>query len=465
MLKTKIMITYGPSVSSEEVLSGVLRYTDIVRFNFSHGDEAQWLRGMGLVRKVAAKLGREVALLADLPGPKIRTASMQAPLQVRKGETVALGSKRTKQTGIKSVVVDYPLYRDARTGCTIEVGDGDLSLRVTAVHSGVVIAKAIDDGTIGGKKGVNVLGARMSASAPTKTDMHLTDFAARNGFDFVALSFVKSRRDIDALRKRADGMSIVAKIETVEALGNIHEIAGVADAIMVARGDLAIEIGIAKIPEAQKAIIEAAMDQQRPVIVATQLLASMVENPAPTRAEANDIANAVESGADCLMLSDETAVGRYPRQAVSYLAEIAGAAEASQKNPSRLNATASAMDFGMSFAAAELAERYGIDGIFVPTETGEAARTMATLRPATRLVALASSDSIRRSLSLYYGMTAVRIGKLSTMEALMADIKVIAARAHMRRYLIVAWSRSRPEMADTLRYVDMSAAGSKRPDI
>jgi pyruvate kinase len=453
VLKTKIMVTYGPGIADPKVLRGVLRHADIVRFNMSHGDRVQWLAGIKAVRSIAKALGREISIMADLPGPKIRTGRMDADLKVSKGDIVTFVPSRSKKSA-DCVPVDYPLHNDAKKGCTIDIGDGQLAFHVTAINGDSVVARALSDGVIGSDKGVSLIGAHISASPPTAADVELARFAKSSDFDFIAMSFVKSASNLRELRARTGKINLIAKIEKSEAVANIGSIVREADGVMVARGDLAIEMNIIHIPELQKRIVEAAREAQKPVIVATQLLASMVDSPVPTRAEASDIASAVASSVDCLMLSDETAAGRYPEEAVKFLVEIANAAESQPSQPVQLDSKIKSINLGIAFATASLAERYSTDCIFIPTQTGTSAKIMAALRPNTRLISVAVSQKVARSLSLYRGLESVHIKRYDTTDRMLAFIRQIAKREGMHRYIVISSSPNKPGSLDTMRYIE-----------
>ncbi len=453
MIKTKIIITYGPSIFDEKVLRRVLKHTDVVRFNMSHGDETQWLSGVKSIKGIAKELGKDIALLADLPGPKIRTGKMPAPLSVKKGRKIMFSySKETEEDGV--VPIDYPLHKDAKKGCVIDIGDGELAFHITAISGNYMQAVALSDGVIGIDKGVTLIGAHISASPPTDTDIRLAKFAKSNGFDFIAMSFVKSAANLKALREKVGKISLIAKIEKREAVEHIKEIVNEADGIMVARGDLAIEMNIIHIPQLQKKLIEAAREMQKPVIVATQLLGSMVNSPVPTRAEANDIASAVTSSVDCLMLSDETAAGKYPDNAVKFLADIIKVAEAEPSPSVQLDGKITNVNLGIAFATASLADRFKTDCIFIPTQTGTSAKIICGLRPNTRLISLAIRPDVGRSLAIYRGLEVMPIKRYNTVDDMFRKVSEVAKREHINRYIVISSAPDRPGGVDTLKYIE-----------
>ncbi len=315
MNRTKIIVTYGPSLENQDTLKTVLAYTDVVRINFSHGNPESWLAYTQNVRAISKELGRKILLLADLPGPKIRIGKLDKPIIVKEGDVVIFSS--APATG--HVPVEYKdLHKDAAPGLIISIGDGYLKFGISKVEGKKVICVALDSGKIESKKGINFKGLGSTAKTPTEEDLRLAKFALSNKFDWIAESFVHSSQDIKKLRKAGKAF-IVAKIERESAISDIGAISSEANAIMVARGDLAFDIGIENVPVAQIKIINASQKSKKPVIIATQVLASMINFSMPTRAEVDDIANSVVNGANYIMLSDETAVGKYPLKAVETL--------------------------------------------------------------------------------------------------------------------------------------------------
>ncbi|HVC58165.1 MAG TPA: pyruvate kinase [Candidatus Acidoferrales bacterium] len=450
LLKTKVLVTYGPAISGKGALREVLRHADIVRINFSHMNEEYWLGAMKAVQSCAASLGKEVALLADLPGPKIRIAKLDAPIEVRKGQTVRFSPEPRK--GCIEVMYK-PLARESRNGMIIDIGDGNARFKVTEVNGKEVICRALENGVISSRKGVSITGATLNLEVPTKRDLELARFASSHGFDFVAVSYVRSAEEIVKVREVAGSLGVIAKIETTDAIRNLSGIVKYADGIMVARGDLSMQVKLEHLPEAQRRIISTTRLQGKPVIVATQLLTSMLQNPTPTRAEANDIANAVMQGADCLMLSDETIIGKYPVAAVRFLVKSAAVAERFTVHDNHIHPKISSVSMAIAFAAADLADQYKTDCIFVPTRTGTTAKSISALRPHTQIIALASEERVGRSLSLYYGIRTRAIRYQQSMDKMLASVHVIAKKEAIRNYLVVSGSPNRPG-ATTLKYVE-----------
>ncbi len=438
MIKTKLIATYGPSLEDYKVIKEVISRIDILRINFSHGNREYWLRAARAARQASEELGKEIALLADLPGPKARLSELESR-RVRKGETLFFAYGKAE--GDDSISVNYRHFsKDAKKGTIVEIGDGAARFSIVGVKAGRVECVALNDGYLSSKKGISLMGVAMGLRSPTAADYRLARFAMENGFDYLGISFVRSPEDIRRLRKRYRHAAIIAKIETREAVERIDEIASEADAVMVARGDMALEVGIEHIPEMQGRVISAARKAGKPVIVATQLLASMVSNATPTRAEVNDISGAVAAGVDCLMLSDETAIGRHPVEAVEFLQKAAGISEKLHRINNKEPAyKMDGINTAVAFAAARLVDRYKTDCIFVPTSTGKTARLASLMRPATRVIALANSARVRKLLSIYHGIRCMHMS-YSTGKQMQRRIRAIAMANSINNYIILSGS-------------------------
>ena len=336
MPRTRLVATYGPACSAPGVLTEMIGAgVDVVRINCSHGTPADRAAAVTAIRAAAAAAGRRVAVLADLQGPKIRVGRLPAPVDLVAGQQVVLLAGVDEACDGEIPVV-YPAFAaDLGPGSPVLLHDGLLELRVDAVDGTRVAATVVRGGVLSSRKGINMPGAAISASSPTGKD--LLDLAAMvaAGVDYVALSFVKDAQDGRRLRRHADELGadvrIVAKLERPEALEHLEEILEVFDAVMVARGDLGVEVGPELVPLVQKRIIAAANDAGVPVITATEMLESMISAPRPTRAEASDVANAVFDGTDAVMLSGETASGAHPVEAVAYMRRICDSAETQQQ--------------------------------------------------------------------------------------------------------------------------------------
>ena len=300
-MKTKILATFGPAIEDKYKLAKIIKYADIIRINFSHTNEEQAEKYISYIKETEKLVGKEVSLLADLPGPKIRLSVLKNPIIVKKGDVIKLSYEKNKiDKNIIPVAYKY-ISDDCKNGMYISIGDGYLKMKVENIKDDIVTAKVINDGVISSRKGLNLIGSDITEQTPTEEDIRIAKFA-KDKFDFIALSFVKSDKDIKRLRERVgNDIFVISKIERKYAIKNIKAISKESDGIMVARGDLAFDIPIESVPTAQKKIIKASREAGKPVIVATQMLMSMVNNPMPTRAEVNDVANSVFEDADCVV--------------------------------------------------------------------------------------------------------------------------------------------------------------------
>ncbi len=452
MTKTKIIVTYGPSLEDKKVLKNVLKYVDIVRINFSHGDQKSWVKYANNVRQISKQMGREIALLADLPGPKMRIGKLDKSITVKTSQKVTFSSDQSDKDAIPVEYWDF--HRDCRVGMIISIGDGYLKFKVKGINGRKVRCTAISSGILEQKKGINLHNTEISAKVPTDEDVKLAKFAASNKFDFIGMSFVRSADDVNALKKILPNAFIIAKIERKEAVSRIKYIANAADAIMVARGDLALDIEIEKIPIAQRAIITASQIAHKPVIVATQVLASMVTSNIPTRAEVNDIAGAVISGTDCIMLSDETTIGKYPLEAVKVLHNTIRNAESFLDRSTNNSIDLNEVSGSIAFAAAEIANNFNADCIFAPSQTGATAIRLSSLKPKSPIIAMVVSPETRRKLSIYHGIEPIAISRYPNTDTMFKIIEKEAQKRGFKSYVVVFGTPNKPGSTDTLRYIE-----------
>ncbi len=448
-MKTKIVATYGPSLFHPGILSRAMKYVDVFRINFSHAKEDDAEEYIADIRSASKKAGKEVAILADLPGPKMRFGKLPSAVTLKKGESVRL---KFHSKDPEVIPLDYDISGYLREGSIIAVGDGYMSLRVNDVSGGFIECTATKPGSISSRKGINIINGNVSAAPPTTEDVRLARFSKKNGVDFMGLSFVREPHDIDQFRRKVGDAYVISKIERSEALENIDGILGASDAIMVARGDLAFDVPISSIPVAQLKLIGAARRHRKPVIVATQMLASMVSNPSPTRAEVNDIATAVLSGADCIMLSEESAVGKYPIESIRMLHDSATSAEAVARGSSDFKIA----DVGdsVAFAAAEIADNYNTTSAFVPTQTGASAIKLSALRPHCDIIAMSNSERVRRKLNLYWGVRSEAVGKYGTVDQMLALVGQSASRRRVVRYIVLSGTPNQKGTTNTLKYIN-----------
>jgi pyruvate kinase len=409
--RTKIVATWGPAVSEANTLRNLIKVgVDVFRLNFSHANHRDMAEAVPLIRRLAQEEGRSVALMQDIQGPRIRTGRLIGgkSVQLQSGNMLTLTSDDIEGTA-QAIPIRYDrLAQDLAVGQRILIADGTIVLRVTRVVEPEVTAIVEEGGTLSERKGVNLPDTIVSAGLTDKDRDDLT-FGVQYGMDYVALSFVRRRDDIldcrSFIHQLGGSVPVIAKIENPEGITNLEEILAVSDGVMVARGDLGVELSPERVPLLQKHLIRRANQMGLPVITATQMLESMVERSSPTRAEASDVANAVLDGTDALMLSAETAIGRYPLESVQTMARIA--MEAEQADTSGFTYPAQDQPHAMAMAARELAESLGADAIAVFTRGGNSAKVMSHQRPATPVYAFTDNPSVCQRLALWYGVTPI----------------------------------------------------------
>ncbi len=411
MRRTKILATLGPATDAPSVLEELLRAgVNVVRLNFSHGTPEQHAARVEAVRAAAGALGREVGILGDLQGPKIRIEKFADDrVTLKAGQRFDLVARVDAPPGdARQVGVSYlGLVDDVVAGDTLLLDDGLITLQVDAVEGERIRTTVLTDGTLSNRKGLNRLGGGLSLGALTDEDREHIGVAARIGVDFLAVSFCRSAADMDEARALAKAAgsdaALVAKIERAEAIENLEEIIRASDVVMVARGDLGVEIGDAELPGLQKKIIREALAANCVVITATQMLQSMVDNPIPTRAEVLDVANAVIDGTDAVMLSAETAAGQYPVKAVQAMARICLGAERQFDRDTDFEAAPRNLeraDQAIAMAAMFLSEHIGVRAIVALTESGGTARYLSRFRSSVPICALSRHAPSRRRMAL-----------------------------------------------------------------
>ena len=409
--RTRIVATLGPATDPPEVLEAVLRAgVDVVRLNFSHGDpSAQVARGEA-VRAMASRIGREVGILADLPGPKIRVETFATgKVALKAGNRFDLVASLEAPPGDESQVgVSYlELTGDVEPGDVLLLDDGIVQLRVDAVQGERIVTTVLNDCVLSNRKGLNKQGGGLSLGAITEKDRELIAIAAGMGVDFIAVSFCRNAEDMHEARRvaKAHGSSaaLVSKIERAEAIENLAEIVDASDVVMVARGDLGVEIGDAELPGLQKKIIREAVAREKVVITATQMLQSMVDSPIPTRAEVLDVANAVIDGTDAVMLSQESAAGAWPVKAVEAMARICVGAEKQFIADTDFEAARRGLeraDQAIAMATMFLSEHIGVRAVVAMTESGGTARFLSRFRSAVPIYAFSRHAGARRKMAL-----------------------------------------------------------------
>ena len=431
MRKTKIVCTIGPASESEEVLRELVNAgMNVARLNTSHGDLEEHSRKIKRIKKLREELDVPIGILLDLAGPKIRTGYLEKDeVELKEGQELMITIEDIKGNE-KIISVNYPhLPKDVKPGDKILLSDGAISLRVVETDGEKTIKTVVENGgVITHRRGVNVPGVELSGiSSITDRDEEFIKLGVEEGVDMFALSFVRKADDVilakELIKKHGGSQPVIAKIETLQALDNLEEILDEADGVMVARGDLGVEIPLERVPIEQKRIITTANRLAKPVITATQMLESMVENPRPTRAEVTDVANAILDGTDAVMLSEETAVGKYPVRAVRYMSKIAEETEKvfeEYKNYAfdwyRSFSFAMDVSDAISHACWQLSEDLSVETIVTFTSSGSTARRVARFRPGAKIIAPTPEESTYYFLSLVWGVVPVRMKRTKSTD-------------------------------------------------
>lgn len=436
--RTKIVCTIGPASDSEERLEQlILAGMNVARLNFSHGTQADHLAVIARLRLVAKRFNAPIAILQDLQGPKIRTGELSGglPIELHEGQTFTITAREVVGSDTRVSTTYTGLPRDVKPGSRLLLDDGSLELQVEKVAGDEVITRVIHGGQLKEHKGINLPGVLVSIPSLTEKDRADLAFGLAQNVDYIAISFVRRAEDV-ALVKRAiveidpkkAKMPVIAKMEKPAALDNLAAILGVADGVMVARGDLGVELSPQEVPSAQKRIIEAANRERKVVITATQMLESMISSPRPTRAEASDVANAIFDGTDAVMLSGETATGQYPVEAVTMMAKISEEAEQHLHRWGRWHGTGadevtSDDATALTRAARELAHDRDVSAIAIFTKTGRTARLMSKARPRVPILAFTPVEPTYARLALLWGVTPYLVPHAESMEDMLAHVE------------------------------------------
>jgi pyruvate kinase len=412
--RAKIICTIGPACHSEAAMRDLLRLgMDVARLNFSHGTHEDHARNIERLRRAAEKEDRTICVLQDLQGPKIRTGRLEGrePILLKSGSAVIITPRDIAGTPTRISTTFPDLAREVGVGARILLRDGLIELRVRTVRGKDVVCDVLNGGTLGEHQGINLPGTALSIPALTEKDRKDLEFGLKHGVDAVALSFVRSAADVNMVRQIVVGYGgdtpLIAKLEKPQAIDHLEEILEASDGVMVARGDLGVEMAPEKVPVIQKHVIRRAAEWRKPVITATQMLESMIENPRPTRAEASDVANAIFDGSDSVMLSAETASGRYPREAVAMMARIV--IEAESNMGAFTHSRRRREHRGLSVAEticesiAHAAEDLPMGAIAVFTETGNTARMISKYRPQAAIFAFTPNATVAQRTNLYWG--------------------------------------------------------------
>ncbi|GAB4123090.1 MAG: pyruvate kinase [Roseiflexaceae bacterium] len=435
MRRTKIVATIGPATSTPEMIEKMLEAgMDVARLNFSHGTHADHAGRIALLRDAARALGRPLAILQDLQGPKIRTGALVGgkPVSLKPGQQFVITTEMIAGTAERVSTTYTPLPHDVRPGDRILVSDGLIELRVNKTTDSEVFTEVVFGGDLRENQGINLPGVNVSAPALTPKDAADLEFGLAQGVDYVALSFVRRASDIDDIKRRIAAIGkmtpVIAKIEKPEALHDLPGILSKVDGIMVARGDLGVEMAPEQVPVVQKQLIEACNSAGIPVITATQMLDSMIRNPRPTRAEASDVANAIIDGTDAVMLSGETASGMFPIESIQMMSRIAEVAEASGRHGDHTGANRwyvhhePDVAMALSSAATAIVQVLPTKGIVAFTKTGRTAQLVSRSRPIVPIFAFTPEEEVYRRLSLVWGVVPMMVDYVERLDDLSARV-------------------------------------------
>ena len=431
MRKTKIVCTMGPRESDDSVLNELVKEMDVARFNFSHGTHESQLEMLKRVRRAAKAAGRPIAMLLDTKGPEIRTGLLKEhrPVMLEKGSRVRLSPMHEKTDAEGDAALVYTTYEgladDISAGCTVLIDDGTIELKVDEISGRDVLCTVVTGGMLDERKGINLPG--VSVGLPDLTDKDIEDiaFGLENGFDFIAASFVRNAATINRIRKMIEEAGskakIIAKIESREGIENLGEIIEASDGIMVARGDLGVEVEPKMIPQLQREMIDKANAGGKIVITATQMLDSMIRNPRPTRAEVNDVANAVYEGSDAVMLSGETASGEYPVEALEMMASIAEYTEQFTEYLPQIYSQSASISGTTCMAAVTAAEKLGAKAIIAPTSSGSTAMSVSKCHPGAEIHAFSPDPATVRQMMLLWGVRPHLADRADSTDELIED--------------------------------------------
>ena len=438
MRRTKIVATLGPASSGPDMIEHLFAAgMDVARLNFSHGTHADHAGRIALLRELARRADRPLTILQDLQGPKIRTRALEGgkSVQLRAGDRFDITTRDIVGSAARVSTTYTALPGDVRPGDRILLSDGLIELRVIDVTTDEVRMTVVFGGELRENQGINLPGVNVSAPALTEKDMADLEFGLEQGVDYVAISFVRRAADVfdvkERIRAAGKNTPVIAKIEKPEALNELAAILEIADGIMVARGDLGVEMPAEQVPIVQKQLIEAANDAGVPVITATQMLDSMIRNPRPTRAEASDVANAIIDGTDAVMLSGETANGMFPIESVQMMARIAEAAEASGRRGEHTSVSNSSdmrqynVSDAISAAACAIVQALPVQAIVAFTLSGSTARLVSRLRPTVPILAFTPSETVYQRLNLVWGITPIMCDYVDRLDTLGTRVREI----------------------------------------
>ncbi|MBF6467601.1 pyruvate kinase [Nocardia beijingensis] len=469
MRRTKIVCTLGPATATEDRIRELVESgMDVARLNFSHGEHADHAENYKKVRQAADHLGRAVGILADLQGPKIRLGRfLEGKTVWATGEEVRITVDDIDGTHDRVSTTYKELAKDAKPGDRLLVDDGKVGLIVTRVEGNDVVCRVTEGGPVSNNKGVSLPGMDVSVPALSEKDIEDLEFALKLGVDFIALSFVRSPSDVELVHDVMDRVGrrvpVIGKLEKPEAIDNLEAVVLAFDAVMVARGDLGVELPLEQVPIVQKRAIQMARENAKPVIVATQMLESMIDNSRPTRAEASDVANAVLDGADAVMLSGETSVGKYPIETVRTMARIVHAVETESTRVPPLTHVPRTKRGVISYAARDIGERLNAKALVAFTQSGDTVRRLARLHTPLPLLAFTPLPEVRSQLALTWGTETFIVPTVDSTDAMIhqVDVALLSMDRYQKGDLVVIVAGSPPGTVGSTNLIHVHRIGEE----
>lgn len=469
MRRTKIVCTLGPATATEDRIRELVESgMDVARLNFSHGEHADHAENYKKVRQASDHLGRAVGILADLQGPKIRLGRFLEGRTVwATGEEVRITVDDIDGTHDRVSTTYKELAKDAKPGDRLLVDDGKVGLIVTRVDGNDVVCRVTEGGPVSNNKGVSLPGMDVSVPALSEKDIEDLEFALKLGVDFIALSFVRSPSDVELVHDVMDRVGrrvpVIGKLEKPEAIDNLEAVVLAFDAVMVARGDLGVELPLEQVPIVQKRAIQMARENAKPVIVATQMLESMIDNSRPTRAEASDVANAVLDGADAVMLSGETSVGKYPIETVRTMARIVHAVETESTRVPPLTHVPRTKRGVISYAARDIGERLNAKALVAFTQSGDTVRRLARLHTPLPLLAFTPLPEVRSQLALTWGTETFIVPTVNSTDAMIhqVDVALLSMGRYQKGDLVVIVAGSPPGTVGSTNLIHVHRIGEE----
>ncbi|MGW5729520.1 pyruvate kinase [Nocardia beijingensis] len=469
MRRTKIVCTLGPATATEDSIRELVESgMDVARLNFSHGEHADHAENYKKVRQASDHLGRAVGILADLQGPKIRLGRfLEGKTVWATGEEVRITVDDIDGTHDRVSTTYKELAQDAKPGDRLLVDDGKVGLIVTRVDGNDVVCRVTEGGPVSNNKGVSLPGMDVSVPALSEKDIEDLEFALKLGVDFIALSFVRSPSDVELVHDVMDRVGrrvpVIGKLEKPEAIDNLEAVVLAFDAVMVARGDLGVELPLEQVPIVQKRAIQMARENAKPVIVATQMLESMIDNSRPTRAEASDVANAVLDGADAVMLSGETSVGKYPIETVRTMARIVHAVETESTRVPPLTHVPRTKRGVISYAARDIGERLNAKALVAFTQSGDTVRRLARLHTPLPLLAFTPLPEVRSQLALTWGTETFIVPTVNSTDAMIhqVDVALLSMGRYQKGDLVVIVAGSPPGTVGSTNLIHVHRIGEE----